>query len=612
MNGSRCTHWLLAGAVAIVFAASPLPVAKSAEDNVTVKPDQVTGNDVLTPEEKSAAQETEPVAPDAASGQSAPLAVDKAEAQPVAPEDKPASADATDEQAAPGAAEAVVSQPVASDSKPESPDAPGEQAAPVAAEKATAQSEKTKGPDEQKRQDQIKELQQQLAEQNRQLDAQRSGAAEQQKKLDEQQQQLDQQQSQIVSQTSILQAMQKQLDQIAVDTKQKRDEDQVALRARLQSLETTIATIPESPEISEEFDRSIGVPGTNSAFRIGGFVKMSLVDSLDPIGSEDRFITGSIPPSGSTAGDEGGQFSVSARQSRVNIEEREQTRFGVLRAFVEGDFAGDGDTFRLRHAFGQFRDLLAGKTWSNMVDTVAVPEEVDFEGINGRLQVRQPQFRYFPPFGQDSNFIISLEDPNPDVTGGDGKSQWPDVALSIDRTWFERWRTKTSVLLRQIEAQNTANPMGIKSEFGWGASVSGKIGAGFWNDDDNFSFQFNIGDGLGRYINDLGSVGGQDAVFDPVTGELETLKVTSGYLSFQHWWNERMRSTATYSWVDVDNLSFQLPVDYNRTKRASINFIWSPIRDMEIGTEFLWGQRVNNDLSSGTAKQIQVATTYRF
>jgi len=424
MNGSRCTHGLLAGVIVIVFAASPLPVAMSAEDNVTAKPDQATENDVLTPDEKSVAQETEPVAPDAASEQSAPIAVEKAEAQPVAPEDKPVDADATDEQAAP-----------------------------VAAEKATAQSERTKGTGEQKRQDQINELQQQLAEQNRQLDAQRSVAAEQQKKLDGQQQTLAQQQSQIETQTSILQAMQTQLDQLGIELKKSRSDDQVAMDARLQSLETSVAEIPESPKISKEFDRSIGVPGTNSAFRIGGFVKMSLVDSLDPIGSEDRFITGSIPPSGSTAADEDGQFSVSARQSRINIEEREQTRFGLLRAFVEGDFAGAGDTLRLRHAFGQFGHLLAGKTWSNMVDTVAVPEEVDFEGINGRLQIRQPQFRYFPPFGQASNFIISLEDPNPDITGGDGKSQWPDVALSIDRTWFEKWRTKTSVLLRQIEVQ---------------------------------------------------------------------------------------------------------------------------------------------------------------
>ncbi len=179
MNGSRCMRWLLTAVIAIVFAASPLPVAMSAEDNVTAKPDQVTENDVLTPDEKSAAQETEPVTSDTASEQSAPIAVEKAEAQRVAPEDTPVGADASDEQAAP-----------------------------VAAEKGTAQSERTKGTGEQKRQDQINELQQQLGEQNRQLDAQRSVAAEQQKKLDGQQQALAQQQSQIETQTSILQAMQ--------------------------------------------------------------------------------------------------------------------------------------------------------------------------------------------------------------------------------------------------------------------------------------------------------------------------------------------------------------------------------------------------------------------
>ena len=49
------------------------------------------------------------------------------------------------------------------------------------------------------------------------------------------------------------------------------------------------AVIP--PDAS--FPGSIRVPGTGMAQKFGGNVRIGVVDSLDPIGSTDRFVTGS-------------------------------------------------------------------------------------------------------------------------------------------------------------------------------------------------------------------------------------------------------------------------------------------------------------------------------
>ncbi len=129
---------------------------------------------------------------------------------------------------------------------------------------------------------------------------------------------------------------------------------------------------------------------------------------------------------------------------------------------------------------------------------------------------------------------------------------------------------------------------------------------------DNILFQFNYSDGIGRYINDLQEVGGQDAEFSPLTGELETLNVFSSYVAYQHWWRESLRSTLTYSWVDVDNLNFQDDSAYARTDRAMINLLWSPVNRVDVGGELLWGRRENKDSTSGTARQIQFGAKYRF
>jgi hypothetical protein len=444
----------------------------------------------------------------------------------------------------------------------------------------------------------IRELQEILAEQNLQLSAQ--------------QELIDSQQEEIAKQRTLLQSVQARLNRIATGQLIAPSQETVGQPEQSIGLDELVAAQPESTKYGDDFIGSIPIPDTDAAVKIGGFVKMSMVYTLDPLGSDDRFTTGLIPvgDSGSAARD--GQVNVSARQSRLGIEIRDSTSYGPLRAFVEGDFAGDGDTYRLRHAFGQFRQVLAGKTWSTMVDNRATPEEIDFEGINGRIQVRQPQIRYFPTFGRDLDLLIGLEDPAPDVTGGQGVSQYPDVVASVRRNWADRWHVKTSLLLRQIEAEWDLDSSITDSKFGWGVSVSGRIGLDIWDERDNILFQFNYGDGIGRYINDLQEVGGQDAEFNPLTGELETLNVFSSYVAYQHWWRESLRSTLTYSWVDVDNLNFQDDSAYARTDRAIINLLWSPVTRIDVGGELLWGRRENKDGASGTARQIQFGAKYRF
>jgi hypothetical protein len=430
--------------------------------------------------------------------------------------------------------------------------------------------------------------------------------------LEKQELQLAAQQEEIDKQRALLQSVQVQLDQFTVDQNvipQREDAEQLE---RSISVDQLIATQPESTRYSDDFAGSIPIPDTEAAIKIGGFAKMSMVGTFDPLGTDDRFITGLIPVGAPGSGVGANEVNVSARQSRLGIEMRDSTSYGPLRAFVEGDFAGSGNTYRLRHAYGQFRQILAGKTWSTMVDNRATPEEIDFEGINGRIQVRQPQVRYFPSFGRDLDLLIGLEDPAPDVTDGRGVSQYPDIVASVRRNWADRWHIKTSLLARQIEAEWNLDPSTSDSKIGWGASVSGRVGLEIWDERDNILFQFNYGDGIGRYVNDLQEVGGQDAVFNPQTGELETLGVFSGYVAYQHWWQERLRSTMTYSWVDVDNLDFQVDSDYANTDRAVINLLWSPVTRIDVGGELLWGRRENKDGARATARQIQFGAKYRF
>jgi len=367
-------------------------------------------------------------------------------------------------------------------------------------------------------------------------------------------------------------------------------------------------------DLLDEFPGAWRLPGTDAALAIGGYVKTSLVYNQDPLVIRDRFIVGSIPV-GDSSDDIEAQSSITASQSRLNFDLREPTRVGLLRAFIEGDFASQDDTFRLRHAFGQWNKILAGKTWSAFVDTEASPEEVDFEGLNGRINVRQSQVRIMPTLGNQYEFQLSLEDPNPEIQNGKGVTRTPDIVASGRFDLYRRLHVKLGVIGRQIRGQldeDLGLGGGLDKKTGWGTTLSGRFTTPRFDERDSLLFQINVGSGIGRYVNDLSSVGDFDGIFNPVTGKLKLFDVTAAYVSFQHWWRDSVRSNFTFGAVSVDNPDFVSGDAYKQTLRFSTNLFWTPTPRIDLGAEFLWGERENEDGENGDATQLQLAARYRF
>ncbi|MEM7278690.1 MAG: DcaP family trimeric outer membrane transporter [Pseudomonadota bacterium] len=373
-------------------------------------------------------------------------------------------------------------------------------------------------------------------------------------------------------------------------------------------------------DLLKNFPGAWRLPGTSAALRVGGYVRTAIVLNDDVLTIPDRFIVGSIPVGVSNNPDNAAQSSITASQSRLDFDMREHTSAGILRAYVEGDFTGNGNTFRLRHAFGQWDRVLAGQTWSAFVDTEAAPEEVDFEGLNGRINVRQSQVRFSPSIGDNFSLELSLEDPNPQIQNGSGVSQVPDVVLAGKFQPNERLHLRAAVLGRQIRGQESI-PTGTVSEnlgggvdkrYAWGLSVSGSLALPLFDSRNKLLFQLNQGNGLGRYVNDLKDIGQYDGIFNPNTNELQLFDVFAGYGSLQHWWGDTMRSNFTIGLVDVSNPNFVAGNAYKRTVRASANLLWDPTPRIETGLEYLWGRRENQNGEDGDAQQIQMMLRYLF
>ncbi len=467
----------------------------------------------------------------------------------------------------------------------------------------------------------------------------------QQKMIESQNSQIEAQQKTISDQSKTLQVLSTKLDQVAQAQAQvlgtdieAPSDDQVALRQKLTAPDKSLGALPANVLTAGDFPGSIRIPGSNMAGKVGGFVRLGMVSNFEPIGSDDRFIVGTIPVPGDNDPASQGATSgvnISAKRSRLNLDMRMDSSVGQFRAYIEGDFAEEvngSDVYRLRHAYGQYNRFILGQTWTTFMDLGADPEELDFEGLNSEVIERHPIMRWTKGLGNERAFAVALEDPNVEITDGQGKSNTPDLVsnINLQKEWGH---LQFGAVVRNLAGEQTVD-MGdddsgngvtrSDSKFGWGLSASGSYLVKGSSRRDNLKWQMNFGEGLGRYVNDTSSVGGLDAVFDP-SGNLKALPLFAAYVAYQKYWRrdptavfggkgllKDVRSTLVWGFVDINNFDFQPADAYNKTQRASVNVIWSPLAQIDLGLEYLWGTRRNKDGNRGRSSQLQVVATFNF
>ena len=375
-------------------------------------------------------------------------------------------------------------------------------------------------------------------------------------------------------------------------------------------------------DLSVESDRTlpdqgmhIGLPQFNTKLTISGLIKADFIHDFRAMDAPAQFIPAEIV----VPGNSDGQTTFSANPSRFVLATASETHFGRLTSLFSMDLFGDADGRtpdpRLRQAWGQLDGVLfgggirAGQSWSTWDDVPALPETLDFWGPNGSDQTRHPLLRWIRPIGESWTVWTAVEDPQGSVAGPAGlttenDTRWPDGVLSA--IYAGDWgQVKPALLLRDIGGKNAS---GTQRAFGWGVSASGVLNLPWIESRDNFRWQVQYGEGIGFYVNS------DDALPDAVLSgtELQLIPVFAGYVALQHWWNETIRSNATFGWVDVDNQSLQAGDALDRTFYTSGNLIWSPVPQVDLGVEFLWGQHRNKNGEDGYDPRLQFSAHYRF
>ncbi|HEX7893997.1 MAG TPA: DcaP family trimeric outer membrane transporter [Terriglobales bacterium] len=354
------------------------------------------------------------------------------------------------------------------------------------------------------------------------------------------------------------------------------------------------------------------LPGTRTMLRLNGSARTDFVYDFRTNALSDSFVPSSLPiPSVSGPG----SFTASIRGSRASADFLIPVGDkGAARTFIQFDFFGsNGATApRLRHFYAQYDNILVGQTFTNFMDPDAFADSLDLQGANSAVSVRVPQARYSFGLGGGASAYLSVEVPSSSVnfsvagTPVTATTPAPDGTFRIRNEWT-RGHIQLASVFRDLGVKL---PGGVhESVFGWGLNAT--TGVNVYGK-DNIVAQVAYGNGIARYVGDTAGLGLDAAPISPTNLSLRALPLFGAYGSYQHYWTPTVRSSLTYSFVQVQNTAFQPATTYHESSYSSANLIWNPVGSLDFGAEFLYGWVKEKSGASASDPRLQVTARYTF
>ncbi len=378
------------------------------------------------------------------------------------------------------------------------------------------------------------------------------------------------------------------------------------LQAQLQSRQQSNSIGTDFYRTSDDFTQGLVIEGKGVAMKVGGYVKLDLIQDFNAINNTDVFDVSSIP----VGGPQRTNNRMHVRQTRLNFDTRWETQCGIVKSFVEGDFFGTDDngnkTFRLRQAYGELGRFLGGQTFTTFGNIAASPATLDFEGAISTITIRRAQLRWTQPvFTEDLTLALALEDsstaielpPGSTITGNT-RTITPDFVARLRRT-RPSGNMQIAAIARILGFQPTGES--VATENAWGLNFSQVQDL---SPNDKIYWQINYGDGIASLLGGL-----PDAT--PVGTDSEGLLGYFGWMiGATHDWNSKLSSNFTFAESHFRNTSGQPSTDINNLTYLAANVIWTPLERFEVGVEYLYGKREDISGQSGLANRLQFAVFY--
>jgi len=327
-----------------------------------------------------------------------------------------------------------------------------------------------------------------------------------------------------------------------------------------------------------------------------------------------------------------GSFGADAFQSRIGVK---TTSPEGLTVNIEGDFRGSGGgSVRLRHAYGSYKGILAGQTWSNFTSFVGNTGTLDFDSLPGAAgyQSRTAQLRY-----TTGPLSIALEDPQGSIAGKDVETFAGSTSSILDADGnpivFGRTTTnvedsqETSLPALTARIQDSAGGLNysaavLAQQLGYDTGTADDTALGFatfvaanmaLSDIITIQGSLSYTDGANSYLYRAGGASG----YVDSNGDLDTVSGYGGTVGAGFNLGDGRSINIGYGMTQVDIDDGVASGAISATDADSIsavmaNYKWTPVKNAMMGVEFQYGMKEAQNGDDGDASRLLFAAQYNF
>ncbi len=341
---------------------------------------------------------------------------------------------------------------------------------------------------------------------------------------------------------------------------------------------------------------SFRLPGSETSVHLYGYAEAHMISDFRSPGPSDLFTDVSSQPINDST--QKGRTRLTAETSRFGFETSTPTGVGSFNTKLEADFysysAGNRNRLRLRHAYGEYGGFLVGQTWSTFMDLDDLPETVDFNGPIGSPFSRRTMIRYTygdPKAGYKLAF--ALEDPDDQFGGGSANERTPELVARFDKSF-----TSGAINVRALTHEKRS---GATSKRGYGLGVGGSYKI---TDKDLLMAQ------VARVDGDIDQMYGSNGyAIDSTTGEITFDHSYGLIVGYAKTFSDQMRGNLVFG---MNKNKTAQALDNKRLWQLHAGMIYSPIKNVELGGELIFGQRRTFGDQKGDMTRLDLMGRYSF
>lgn len=287
---------------------------------------------------------------------------------------------------------------------------------------------------------------------------------------------------------------------------------------------------------------------------------------------------------------------------------------GDIVCYVQGNFQGDGHTFKLKKAYTQFMGFTIGYAPSMIEDSEAEAPTIDGAGQNGLAKDARMLVRWDRSFRNSPwSMAACLEMPRSRVGSDDMTTQalsdwFPDILAFGQYNWADGSHVRFTGMMRVLPYRDLVSGKN-RNRIGWMAQISGVV---YPMNRLALYCVANTGQGYASLLTDL-AIGKFDLVAEPdIRGRMYApfalgLNIGAKY-NFRHnlFAGLALSESRYFPRLNVKDSTYKYGM------YGAINLFYEPTPRIQVGIEYLIGKRRNFNGEQASANRIDALFQFSF